>query len=90
MKNKLIIDKNGQKEEYNILFKVDITSKKMSYLVYTKDEKNKEGETICYAGCYGKSDGHQRIEPIEDEYTLEFLDSVLLQVQKKMNIEVGE
>lgn len=90
MKNKLIIDKGKGTLEYDILFRVDTIDKDVSYLIYSNDEKTRDGEIICYAGVYSKKDGKQTLNPIQDEYTLEFLDSVLLQVQNKMNVELGE
>ena len=90
MKNKIIIDEENQKDEYKVLFKVDIENKNDSYVVYTKDEKNEEGEVICYAATYEVDNGKQKLEPIENEEILEFLDSILLQVQGKMNKNVGE
>lgn len=89
MKNKIIIEKDETKEEYNILLKID-TQKDQSYVVYTKNELNEEGEIIAYASSFITKDGKLTLEPIEDEYTLEFLDKVLLQVQNKMDKEVGE
>lgn len=89
MKNKIVIDKET-KEEYNVLFKVETDNNKTNYIVYTKGEKNKDGETIAYAANYCLKNGEYFLEPIENEDTLEFLDSVLLQVQNKMNKEVGE
>lgn len=90
MKNKIIIDKNDKKEEFNILFKVETNHKDINYIVYTDGQKNKDGEVIAYAASYSIKNGKQKLKPIEDEDTLEFLDSVLLQVQRKMNKEVGE
>lgn len=90
MKNKLIIDQENNTEEYNILFKVETDNKDINYVVYTKGEKSKDGDVIAYAGVYSIKNGKQQIEPIEDDNTLEFLDSVLLQIQNKMNKEVGE
>ena len=90
MKNKLIIDKDDKTEEYNILFKVETDNKGKNYIVYTKGEKNQDGEVIAYAANYEFLDGKQKLSPIEDDYTLEFLDSVLIQVQNKMNKEVSE
>lgn len=89
MKNKIIIDTENKKEEYNILFKVE-TDKNVNYIVYTNGEKNNEGEVVAYAANYKIVNGKQVLEPIEDDYTLEFLDSVLIQVQNKMNKEIGD
>lgn len=90
MKNKIIVDQNENKEEYHILFKVETDKEDINYIVYTNGEKTRDGEEIAYAASYSKINGKQVLEPIEEEYILEFLDSVLLQAQSKMNKEVGE
>ena len=90
MKSRIIIDKEKSKDEYNILFKVETDYDDINYVVYTKGEKNEDGEIIAYAGKYAMESGKQKIEPIEDDYTLEFLDSILLQVQRKLNQESSE
>lgn len=90
MINKIMIDKTEDKEEYNILFKVETDNDKVNYVVYTNGEKNSDGDVIAYAANYIRKNGKQVLEPIENEDVLEFLDSVLLQVQNKMNKEIGE
>lgn len=88
MKSKILID-NKNKDEYNVLFKVEAENKK-NYVVYTKNEKNKDGEIIAYAASYSMCEGKQILEPVEDDNVLEFLDGILLQVQNKMNKGVKE
>lgn len=90
MKSKIVIDKEDKKEEFNVLFRVETDDKNHNYVVYTKEEQNDDGDTIAYAANYMKVNGKQILEPIEDEDILEFLDSILLQVQSKMNKEVGD
>ena len=85
MKNRIIVAQNETKDEFKILFKVETDNKDMNYLIYTKEEENEDGEIIAYAGKYEVENGKQKIVPIADDYTLEFLDSILLQVQRKVN-----
>lgn len=89
MENKIIID-NKAKDKYNILFEVDADNQKEKYVVYTKDKKNKNGETITYAAKYTIKNGQQVLSPIKDEDILEYLDGILLQVQSKMKKKKGE
>ncbi|MDE6285324.1 MAG: DUF1292 domain-containing protein [Bacilli bacterium] len=89
MKNRIILEKNKGKMEFDILFQVE-TEQKTKYIIYTQGEKNSEGEQIVYAGNYYIEDGKQKLDPIEDDYTLEFLDSVLIQLQNKMGTKIGE
>lgn len=82
-KNKLIVLNDDKKEEYNVLLKVDIDE--VYYIIYTDNKKNDVGEILAYAASYEFKDGHQLLKPVDDEATLEFLDSILLQTQNRMN-----
>ena len=82
-KNKLVIEYGDNKEEFDILLKIEASDKE--YIIYTKHEQNECGDIIAYAGGYEFFDGKQKITPVEDEEILEFLDIILLQIQNKMN-----
>ena len=82
-KNNLIIERDGGKENYDIL--LNVSADDTNYIVYTRHEQNDCGDTIAYAANYEFSDGKQKITPIEDEEVLEFLDGILLQIQTNMN-----
>ncbi len=81
--NKVVVLKNDKKEEYRTLVKVEMGSE--CYIIYTKDEVNNCGDLICYASKYEDDLGKQKLIPIKEEKILELLDSILLQVQSKMN-----
>ena len=81
--NKLIIASKDGKEVYDILFNVELD--KRNYLIYTKHEKNEWEDVIAYAGDYDFSDGRQSIKPVEEEDILEFLDTILMQVECNIN-----
>ena len=82
-KNNLVIESGDGKEEFDILFRVEVSGKEC--IIYTKHEQNECGDVIAYAGNYEFSEGKQRIRPVEDDDVLEFLDIILLQIQNKMN-----
>lgn len=65
-----------------ILFKVEINKEK--YVIYTNEEKNEYGDIIAYAA----SCDDNGLNPIEDEELLEYLGTILLQIQK--NIKNGK
>ncbi len=81
--NKLVIENGDKVEKYDILLNIEVNEN--NYIIYTKREENEYGETIAYAGNYEFIDGVQSIKPVEDEEILEFLDSILLNIQNKMN-----
>lgn len=83
MENKLIIEQNEKKVEFIPLIKVDMEDKE--YIIYTKDEQNELGDTVCYVSTYNFKNGSQTLEPIDEENTLEFLDEILMHVQTIMN-----
>ena len=82
MKNsKIILEKGKNKEECKVLLKVEAFDKE--YILYTKDEEDECGEKIAYAAMYDIKSN--KIKPVEDEMILEFLDSILLHLQNKIN-----
>ena len=84
MKNsKLILEKGKSKEEYNIILKVEAINKE--YILYTKGETDSDGEVIAYAAIFEENDGKQLIKPLEDNNMLEFLDSILINLQNKIS-----
>lgn len=87
MKNKLILEEKQGSTMYNPLIKVETDEE--TYIIYTKNEVSKSDNVICYAGIYKYEDGKQVIEAIEDEHTLEFLDSILMQMENAINKKEG-
>lgn len=81
--NNLVIQNENGKEMYKVLLNIEANDK--TYIIYTKNEQNDYGDTIAYAGNYEFVDGKQSIKPVEDEIVLEFLDTILMQIQNKMN-----
>lgn len=88
MQNKLELKENGKKVVYNILLTVDTKDNK--YILYTKNEKNDVDEIIVYAGILHESGSDVEITPVLDDEVLEYLDSVLIQVQNNAKKEVEE
>lgn len=77
MANKLIID-NKEKDTYKVLMKISLNDGE--YVIYTSDEENKFGDTICYVGKYEIDDGSQKLLPIKNVDTLENIDEVFRQI----------
>ncbi len=83
MKNKIVIENDDNKETYKLLLKVETHDNK--YIIYTKDELNDCGDTICYVATYEFTGEKQIIKAVLDEQTIEFLDSLLIHIQTLAN-----
>lgn len=84
MKNsKIVLEKGKSKEEYNVILKVEALDKE--YILYTKNEEDECGEKIAYAALYDLNTN--TIKPIEDDQVLEFLDSILIHIQNKIDFK---
>ena len=72
--NKIITLMDGYKEVGNVevicAFEVPELSGK--YIIYTKNEKDRDGNTIIYSGKISKKNNKQYIKNIEEELTIEF------------------
>lgn len=85
MQNKLELKENGKKVVYDILLTIEAKDNK--YILYTKNEKNDIDEIIVYAGILHEHDKEIEITPVLDDDILEYLDSILIQVQNNAKKE---
>lgn len=83
MKNKVVINDDGIKKEYELLLNVKLNSDE--YIVYTNHEFNKCEDMVCYVAKYEFIDGLQTLKPVEDVSIVETIDNILLQVQNIAN-----
>ena len=88
MQNKLELKENGKKVVYSILLTIEAKDNK--YILYTKNEKNDVDEIIVYAGILHENGEEVEISPVLEDDVLEYLDSILIQVQNNYKKEVEE
>ena len=81
MKNNYLTlkDKSGKKHIYRIILDVEDTNRKVNYVIYTEDKKNKDGSVIAYASSYVLSDkgNMTKLKSLKDEEEYDFLDKIL-------------
>ena len=81
MKNNYLTlkDKSGKKHVYRIILDVEDTNRKVNYVIYTEDKKNKDGSVIAYASSYVLSDKGKmtKLKSLKDEEEYDFLDKIL-------------
>lgn len=72
-------DENGNKHEYRILLTVEDTNEKKNYVLYTDENKNKNGDVICYASSYvlSKKGNITKLKPVTENEEFDFLSKVL-------------
>ena len=87
MKNNTLTlkDDNGEKKDYRILLDIEDTTNKINYVIYTDDETNKKGETICYASTYVRSPkgNMTKLKPVIMKEEFDFIEKILSSLEEK-------
>ena len=87
MKDNIITlkDSKGKKRDYRVLIDVENTSLKVNFIVYTDEEKDKNGDVICYASTYVLSDKGNitKLKPVSGEEEFEFLSKLLCSLESE-------
>ena len=83
--NLILKDENGNKHEYRILIDVEDTNKKLNYVIYTDENKDKNGNVICYASTYVLSDKGNitKLKPVSKKEEFDFLNKVLSSLESE-------
>ena len=68
-----IINDNGEEVMCDVLFTFDSEETKKSYIVYTDNSKDSEGNVQVFASIYDPSKEDQKLEPIQTEQELKLL-----------------
>ncbi len=78
-----VINDDGTKTLCHILFTFDSDETKKSYIVYTDDTKDKEGNTQVYASIFHPDDPNTKLEPIETEKEWKVIETILETLQEE-------
>ena len=72
-------DKNGKKREYRILLDIEDTTKKVNYVIYTDDKKNKDGSIKAFAATYVLSEkgNMTKLKPVSSIEEFDFIEKIL-------------
>lgn len=78
--------KNDQGEEVvcHVLFTFDSDETGKSYIVYTDNTKDEEGNVQVYASIYNPEDPNSKLEPIETEKEWKVIDTILKTLQEEI------
>lgn len=78
-----IIDKNGKKVEYEVLFTFESDETKKNYMVYTDNTTDKEGNTRVYASIFDPDAKPIELLPIETEREWKVIETILESIQEE-------
>ena len=80
-----ITDQNGVTKEYEILFTFDSEETKNSYIVFTDNTKDQNGNTITYAATYTKNSDKLELNDIKTEKEWTLIENLLSQIEDKIS-----
>ena len=89
-----VINDEGQEITCDILFTFDSEETKKSYIVYTDNSKDVEGNIQVYASIYDPKQDNPKLEPIESEQEWKIIETILNtlqdEIKKKTTNQSGE
>ncbi len=82
-----ITDQSGVTKEYEILFTFDSEETQNSYIVFTDNNKDKDGNIITYAATYAKDGDKLELNDIKTEKEWTLIENLLSQIEEKLSSE---
>lgn len=85
-----ITNNEGKEIEYEILFTFDSQETKKSYMVYTDNSVDEDGNTRVFASSYIPGEEETELNPIETEKEWKIIDTILKELQEQAREEINE
>lgn len=79
-----VINDEGREIVCDVLFTFDSDETKKSYIVYTDNTKNENGDTKVYASVFDPSDDNTELLPIESEKEWKVIETILESLQEEI------
>jgi len=79
-----VINDQGQEILCDILFTFDSEETKKSYIVYTDNSRDIEGNIQVFASIYDPKQDNPRLEPIETEQEWKIIETILNTLQEEI------
>ena len=80
-----VTDVSGNTIEYEILFTFDSDETKKSYVVFTDNNIDKDGNVITYAATYDKNGKELQLKDVETEREWSLIENLLAQIEDKIS-----
>lgn len=74
----------GETKEFDVLFTFDSDETKKSYIAYTDNELDEQGNTKVYASTWDPTGKDLSIKPIESQKEWKIIESILSSIQEKL------
>ena len=85
-----VTNEEGQEVEYVVLFTFDSDETKKSYMVYTDDSKDENGNTRVFASAYVQGEEETQLLPIETDKEWRIIETILKELQEEAKGENNE
>jgi len=85
-----LIDPDGVEKTYDVLFTFDNEETKKSYIVYTDNTLDSNGNVEVYASIYDPKDPHSKLEEIKTEKEWKVIETILSSIEEEIRNKKGE
>ena len=85
-----VINNEGKEVTCDILFTFDSEETKKSYIVYTDNSKDEEGNVQVFASIYDPTQQNPKLEPIESEQEWKIIETILNTLQEEIKKKAEE
>ena len=86
-----VFDDNGQEVECEVLFTFDSDETGKSYMVYTDNSEDEDGNTRVFASIYNPNEDEIKLQPIESDKEWKIIETILQEIQASaQNMENDE
>ncbi len=79
-----IIDPDGVEKTYDVLFTFDNEETKKSYIIYTDNTLDKNGNVEVYASIYDPKDPHSKLEEIKTDKEWKVIETILSSIEEEV------
>ncbi len=79
-----LIDENGKQIVYDVLFTFDSDETNKSYIVYTDNSQDAEGNIQVYASIYYPGSETSKLDPIETDKEWKVIETILSTIQEEV------
>ena len=85
-----VINNEGKEVTCDILFTFDSEETKKSYIVYTDNSKDEEGNVQVFASIYDPTQQNPKLEPIETDQEWKIIETILNTLQEEIKKKAEE
>lgn len=85
-----VTNSEGKEVEYEVLFTFDSDETNKSYMVYTDDSKDENGNIRVFASSYIPGEETTELLPIETDKEWKIIDTILKELQEEAKGETNE